>query len=87
MFDGGPLSPSVPRGTALSKRIKEIPSKGLPDRRRSVADGFDETYGVKTSRFVQIVPTDSPNLAHGSRYSSAPELSVRCPGGSDAATA
>src|SRR5258706_6875682 len=61
----------------VAKRIMEIPSKGLPDLRRSAADNFDETYGVETSKYVQIVPTDSPNSIHGSRYSPAPESSVR----------
>ena len=61
----------------VAKRLMEIPSKGLPDLRRRAADDFDETYGVETAKFVQIVPTDSPNSIHGSRYSPASESSVR----------
>ena len=61
----------------LLKRVKEIPSKGLPRLRRRGDDDFDRKYGVETAKEVQIVPTDSPNFSHGSRYSAASEAAIR----------
>jgi SAM-dependent methyltransferase len=61
-----------------ARRIKEIPSKGLPKLwKPSRKDDFDQRYGVETAKFVQIVPTDSPNFVHGTRYSPSPENLVR----------
>jgi SAM-dependent methyltransferase len=61
----------------LAKRIKEVPTKGLPGLRRQQDDDFDRKYGVETSKLVQIVPTESPNFVHGSRYSPAGETEIR----------
>lgn len=61
----------------LARRIKEIPTKGLPRLRRCEDDDFDRKYGVETSKTVQIVPTDSPNFSHGTRYSPAGEAVIR----------
>ena len=61
----------------LARRIKEIPTKGLPKLRRCQDDEFDQKYGVETSKSVQIVPTDSPNFSHGNRYSAAGETVIR----------
>jgi SAM-dependent methyltransferase len=59
------------------KRIKEIPSKGLPRLRRSQKDDFDWKFGVETSKLVQVVPTDSPNFSHGNKYEASSEAVIR----------
>lgn len=61
----------------IAKRIREIPSKGLPVPRWSPADDFDRKYGVETCKIVQIVPTNSPNFAHGTRYQASGEAEIR----------
>lgn len=61
----------------IAKRIRQIPSLGVPRLRRSQSDDFDQKYGVETSRVVQIVPTDSPNFSHGTRYSPSAEPIIR----------
>ncbi len=58
----------------VAKRIKEIPSKGLPRLHKATNDDFDRKYGVETAKMVQIVPTRSPNFVHGVRYSPPPKL-------------
>lgn len=60
-----------------ARRIREIPSKGLPKFRSLKDDGFDRKYGVETSGAVQVVPTSSRNFSHGMRYSAAPEAAIR----------
>src|SRR5665213_2726993 len=61
----------------ISKRIKEIPQKGLPGLHKHEDDGFDKKYGVETSKLVQIPPTDSPSFIHGTRYQASAENTVR----------
>lgn len=61
----------------ITKRIMEIPSKGLPRLRRRTTDEFDRKYGVETSKLVQFVPTDSRNSSHGNRYSASSEAVIR----------
>jgi SAM-dependent methyltransferase len=62
---------------SVVRRIREIPSKGLPRLRRAQKDDFDRKHGVETSRLVWIVPTDSPNCSHGNKYEAAPETIIR----------
>jgi SAM-dependent methyltransferase len=61
----------------ITKRIMEIPSKGLPRFRKNNDDEFDKKYGVETSKLVQFVPTNSRNFSHGNRYSAASESAIR----------
>ena len=61
----------------IVRRIRQIPSKGLPKLLRPEADDFDRKYGVETFKRVQIVATDSPSLSHGVRYSASPETAIR----------
>ena len=61
----------------LTRRVKEIPTSGLPRLGRSQDDDFDRKYGVETSKLVQIVPTKSPNFSHGNRYSASSEAVIR----------
>jgi SAM-dependent methyltransferase len=61
----------------ITKRILEIPSKGLPRFRKPNDDEFDKKYGVETSKLVQFVPTNSRNVSHGNRYSAASESVIR----------
>jgi SAM-dependent methyltransferase len=62
---------------SVVRRIKEIPSKGLPKLHGAKKDDFDRKYGVETAKLVRIVPTDSPNFSHGSKYEAAPETVIR----------
>lgn len=61
----------------ITRRIMEIPSKGLPRFRKYNDDEFDRKYGVETSKLVQFVPTNSRNFSHGNRYSAASESAIR----------
>jgi SAM-dependent methyltransferase len=61
----------------IVRRLKEVPTKGLPNLRRAEDDGFDRRFGVETSKVVQIVPTKSPNFSHGVRYSASSESAIR----------
>jgi SAM-dependent methyltransferase len=59
------------------RRIKNIPSKGLPRFRQSRVDDFDRKFGVETSKLVRIVATDSPNFSHGNKYEASSEAVIR----------
>jgi SAM-dependent methyltransferase len=61
----------------ILRRIREIPSKGLPGLRRPQSDDFDRKYGVETSKLVQIAATKSPNVGHGNRYQASGEAVIR----------
>ncbi len=65
----------------ILRRIKEIPSKGLPrllpELRRHKADEFDRRYGVETSKSVYVTATDSPNYIHGYGYQASEEAAIR----------
>jgi predicted RNA methylase len=61
----------------IVRRIREIPSKGLPRLRRHTDDSFDRRFGVETAQVVRVTATDSPNLAHGNRYEAATEAAIR----------
>lgn len=60
------------------RRIKQIPSKGLPKLRRPTQkDDFDQKYGVETSKLVRVAPTDSPNVSRGNKYEASTEAIIR----------
>lgn len=65
----------------LLRRIKEIPSKGLPKLlpglRRHKADAFDRRYGVETSKSVYVTATNSPSYLHGCGYQASDEGTIR----------
>jgi SAM-dependent methyltransferase len=61
----------------ILRRIRQIPSEGLPNLRRHEDDAFDSAYGVETATIVRAVPTASPNVVHGVRYQPSSETAVR----------
>lgn len=65
----------------ILRRIKEIPSKGLPKLlpglRRHKPDEFDRRYGVDTSKSVYVTATDSPNYLYGRGYQPSDEGTIR----------
>ncbi len=61
----------------ILRRIKHIPSEGLPNLHRQENDAFDSKYGVETAKYVRAVPTPSPNVVHGVRYQPSSETAVR----------
>lgn len=65
----------------ILRRVKAIPSKGLPKLlpglRRHEPDEFDRKYGVETSKSVYVTATDSSDYIHGRGYQASDEATIR----------